>query len=608
MRQFRREYLFLAPISVLLLGAPTSIHASSMDRPDPRAPDSLGFLTQSGDWRANLDLRRWAASEFHKDYTNIVIEMTKSHGEERTTRTLDFAELLASHMLLREAASAVEGVTPVSKDNVARHKALAAAITLLRGMPSEDFADSALTEGDRPDFAFWTTLNAIANGDPAQLLSELPGGFAGLSYQSAAVLRGVLPAFTEAAIQTGQTDLAALALRLLEEIPDLAAAPVGYYLRGLYARQLDNNSSALLAFLEASQGYDRYAARSRLALADMAVEDGGRGALLAARDTLTDGINAWRGEPYELDVLSNLARLNEDLGDGLDALLIHAQIMTRYGGTEEALASRASADGLMGEIYERGASGDVSLADWVNVHFQIMPFLRNEPAFVLHTELLADRALELGGTDLARREYERALQLIDVGSQRSTYEVPENAENRLVLKLARAHYEGGRYETALDLLMGFKDPVAHWIVLDATDLRAKILFKLDRKEDFLMQPSHADTAQRLRQRATASSQQGKWDQAKVLLSEMLDAHREEFEMRDAVNLLIAAKRTDDDALANKVTYLFPDLTQSTALLDLAKSVASEPDMIGRLGAEHVLGRLQRYKSTMEDVNGINVSQ
>lgn len=558
-----------------------------------------------GDWRAVMDLRYWTATDFHMDYTQLVVDMSVAHGQGRVARSLDFAELLASHMMLPEAASTIAGIRPELDKDVERHEALRLAIALLQGKPVEGLENSALMDEERPDRELWSTLGAVAQGDARTLLRDLPKGFNGLAYQSAAVVRAVLPAFTEAAIQAQQSELASVALRIMDEIPELRDASVGHYLRGAAAEAIGNNKTALLAYLDAANGLDGYAARGRLALAAMAKKDGGRGALLAARDTISSKVNAWRGPPYELPILTNLAELNEGIGDGYKALLVHAQIMIRFGGTEEAAHSRKMADVLMKDIYARGARGEVSLAEWVKVHLQLMPFMRAEPEFVLHTEVLADRAYELGGTDLARKEYQRGLELMAVGRASPRYVLPEHMENRLRIKLAKSLYTGGQYEMTLKQIGMLGEPMQEWVKLDAADLRAKALFKLERNTDFLMQASHVDTATRLRQRAKASARQEKWEQSKTLLSEMLAAHSDDFEMRDAVNLLIAAKRTDDEETVNRVTFLFPELTESEALFDLAKRIAKEPGMIKALGEDQVMSRLQRYKGTLEGVEGID---
>ena len=551
------------------------------------------------DWQQEMDLRRWRSTEFYQDYSKLVVDMGSSHGEMRVSRTLDFAELLASHMMLQEAHSAVDGVTPETEKNQKRQMALRAAILLLRGRTVEDFDDTPLAQDDRPDSAFWKTLNAISEGDPRALITYQTAGFGGVSYQSAAVVRGVLPALTEAAIETGNTDVATIALRLLDEIPDLSAASVGDYLRGRYAQSIDNDSTALKHYLKASGGFDRDAAKARLALAEMAIEDGGQGALLAARDTLADGASSWRGDSYELRVLYHLARLNESVGDDLEALLVHAQIMARFGLSDEAKESRVIADRLTAQIYAKGADDAVSLSEWMRVHLRIMPFLRFTPEFALHTETLADRALVLGGTELARKEYERALSLVESGRELTAYEVPEGIENRLRLKIARAHYEGGRYRASLKQLSMIEEPADMKVDMAAQDLRAKAYYQLGNQKEFLQQASHSVTSQRLRRRAMTLADQEEWGQAKILYKELMEAHPNDFDLGDAVHLLIAAKRTDDEMVVGRVTYLFPELTKSDALLDLAKGISIDPEQLTILGSPQVAGRLERYDDIIE---------
>ena len=97
---------------------------------------------------------------------------------------------------------------------------------------------------------------------------------------------------------------------------------------------------------------------------------------------------------------------------------------------------------------------------------QLMPFMRAEPEFVLHTEVLADRAYELGGTDLARKEYQRGLELMAVGRASPRYVLPEHMENRLRIKLAKSLYTGGQYEMSLKQIGMLGEPMQEWVKLD----------------------------------------------------------------------------------------------------------------------------------------------
>ena len=88
--------------------------------------------------------------------------------------------------------------------------------------------------------------------------------------------------------------------------PELAGAESGTFLRARAAQKRGDAATALKIYLEAAEGWDQYAVRARLAVADMALADGGRGALLAAQSTLEGGSEAWRGGRYELEVLRRL--------------------------------------------------------------------------------------------------------------------------------------------------------------------------------------------------------------------------------------------------------------------------------------------------------------
>ena len=254
----------------------------------------------------DLDLRRWPEEQFYENLTGLINELSVRYGAEATATLLDTAELFLGQMMIAEAGSVLTELDEVGPGQEIRREALLHAQMLLNGTPVEDFTTSPLNLETRPDRAFWAVLQAISTGDPVMLNDNLSRGVIGLMHQTRPVARSVLPIMIEAMIETEQLVLADRSLELLEDFPDIDKAPIGHYLRGRAAEKRKNQKTALVHYFEGIKGYDRYAVRSRLAIADMAIKDGGRGALMAAEDVLENGLDSWRGDIFEVATLEKL--------------------------------------------------------------------------------------------------------------------------------------------------------------------------------------------------------------------------------------------------------------------------------------------------------------
>ena len=255
----------------------------------------------------DLDLRRWPEERFYENLTAQIDALSKTHGVEGKAVLMDIAEIYMGQMMIYEAGDVLDSFEGIEPELETRLMALRHARSLLDGFEVAEFASSPLAAKTRVDRAFWASLQAIASGDPVLLSENLEPGLLGLMHQTRPVAHTILPVLTEAMIEVGAEVHAQQALRLLNEFPDLSDGPAGYFLRGRAHQMWRNQSSALAAYFEASKGWDRYAARARLALSEMALDDGGRGALLAARDVLEHGKDAWKGDFLEIQLMQTLA-------------------------------------------------------------------------------------------------------------------------------------------------------------------------------------------------------------------------------------------------------------------------------------------------------------
>jgi tetratricopeptide (TPR) repeat protein len=550
------------------------------------------------DLMADMDFRRWPAGHFYISFNEQIEALSATHGPERQDVLLDLAELYLGQVMLPESVSVLGSLPPEAGVPNPRWQVLNDAARLLGG---QSVATSPLTLAERPDRGLWLTLNAIAENDEASLRDNIEDGFAGLAYQSRPVARTLLPIFTEVAIELGDQPLSSLGLDLIREVPDLDGSPAGYYLRGRDAENQGNSKSAVEAYFESAKGWDRYAARGRVALSDMALRDGSRGALLAARDVLESGSEAWRGDGYEMQVLQRLADVYSELGDSVGALLTYGKLMLRFPGTPEAEEAGRKASSDLNKVYGEGAAGRLPLAEWVAIHLKLVPSYRYFPDFAAHDEELADRALELGGTALAAVEYRRSLIMMKNLQELPDQDIPPERFDRLQFKLARALARGGRWQEARAALAEIDATRNEEIRDKVNGLTAKILSELGDADGLLRTFVTDPDAENMREMGRALFQKEQWPEAAAFYQSLWDRYPGRFNAEDASYLLIAAYRSDDAAMMRAVVDAFPGLTESQGLREMAASLLESPPPLLPLRQDNAARRLENLDRSLRSI-------
>ncbi|PCH71433.1 MAG: hypothetical protein COC12_07435 [Rhodobacteraceae bacterium] len=562
---------------------------------DSAAESATNRPMQDFDLMADADFRRWPAGQFYESFTKQVEVLGSTHGPERREVFLDLAELYLGQVMLVEATSILNTLTPKDEVPDPRWQALNDAARLLGGRSVED---SPLMLPDRPDRGLWQALNAIAKSDETALRDSIDAGFSGLAYQSRPVARTLLPILAEVAIELRNEPMSVLALGLLDEVPELSGSPTAYYLRGRYAENLENSKSAVEAYFESAKGWDRYAARGRAALADMALRDGSRGALLAARDVLEDGSDAWRGDGYELLVLQRLAEVYSRLDDSVGALLTFGKLMQRFPGTPEALEAGLKASEDLRKVYGEGRAGRIPLAEWVAIHMKLVPSYRYFPDFAAQSETLADKALEIGGTVLAASEYRRNLiMMTDLETLTDQTILPARFD-RVQFKLARALARGGRWQKARVALAKIDLTQNPKMQNTVNGLKAKILSELNDTDGLLRTLMDDPDAENLREMGRALFQKEQWPEAAAFYQTLWDRYPGRFNAEDASYLLIAAYRLDDTGTMRVVANAFPGLTESQGLTEMAASLLESPMPLLPLQRKNATGRLDNLERTL----------
>lgn len=551
----------------------------------------------------DLDLRRWPEERFYENLTGLINELSVRYGDEATATLLDTAELFLGQMMVAEADSVLGELEDVAPGQERRKMALKHAQLLLNGASVEEFETSPLSADGRPDRAFWAVLQAIATADGAMLNDNLSGGVLGLIHQTRPVARSVLPIIIEAMIETEQLTLADRSLELLQDFPDLSNASMGHYLRGRAAEKRQNQKTALVHYFEGIKGYDRYAVRSRLAIADMAIADGGRGALMAAQDVLENGLDSWRGDQFEIATLEKLHEVYAVTEDRVEGLILLSEIAMRYPGTEAAARAEAASNDALRAVYQDGFDGKIPLSRWLSVHLRLVPAFRYHPEYARLVEELADHLMTLGGTSMAAKEYQRALDfridLIDLNSDWvSEGEITQNK-----LKLAKAFAAGGQYQESKEALVMLEDASDPVVRNDINTLRAKIAAQMGDADGLLRTHVMSPSAENLRNVSHALWEKQEWGGANEFYNRLWAEYPGSFDLSDATYLLIAAHRSGDRNTATRVVEAFPGMTESENWVQLAESFLTQPPDVSTLTLDAANGRLDRLSNALENIEG-----
>lgn len=555
--------------------------------------------TISVNWRHALETTRWNGIGFYEAYTANVARLSAAFGDEIPSIMLDIAELYLSHMMIVEARSALVDIVPASDKQARRKTALQNAAHVLSGQPFLTSDLGMLGDQNRPDQSLWLALNAIASDDTKTLERELQNAFLALPQQSTAIARAVLPALVEAAIELQVTELAAVIAPMITDISAQSGDPAGHFLIGRNAELQGQTKVALTAYRQAAQGWDRYAARARLAFADLALKDGSPVAILAAKNLLDDGVDSWRGDVYELHTLERHAVIFTKLNDPVRALQSYGKIMARFPTAPEAKNARAAAAHLLEVIYQAGADGHVPIATWVDIHLLVRPFFEHTEGFAEFNEMLADRLSDLGGMLLAETEYRRTLKILNEWDFGRPDEDRTDKINLVTLKMAAALLTAGQLDKALIAVKSAdKDASRAWrdkiLMVEAEIYAAQGNF-----DDLLQTYVSTPKAHHLRDIGQALFLSGRFEDSVSFYERLHADYPQDFAARDASYLIVAAHRTGRNDIVSQIAETFPDLTTSGAWSAMAQSIGGTAPALFPMREDAADQQLSRIAETMK---------
>lgn len=564
-------------------------------------------LIRSHPLSPSLDFRRWPDDGFWESVISRGDALTAAHAADRSAVMLDLAEIYLSQMLTSEAESFIEAVNEADRIGSDRYFALRDAVDLLRGRPVAEFGASPLIGEDRHDAALWRSLYGLATNDNAMLRDSLQGALRALSVQSRPVTLALLPLIAEAAVSLRDVELSRTALDLIDTVPELSRTSRSQYLRGRHEENLGNRKSALEEYFDASQAWDRYAARARISLADLAMEDGSAGALLAARDVLSAGAGAWRGDSTEIAVLQRQAKVSGLLNEPIVALMAYRRILTRFPDSPEAAEATEAAVAHLEKVYVQGREGRIKFSIWFDLHQVLLPTYRFFPRFTDFNEMLADHVFHMGGMDLAISEYLQILSIYDEWPGMLGHAAKAEDINRIILKLANAQIRAGFWQESLDSLETMLPSDDKILANDMNKLRVKAMTELGDVDGLLSTAIETPDADSLRNRGKALFVRQNWFGSSDHYARLWADFPQEFRLSDASYLLIAAHRAGNRELANRVVEAFPQLTESEDIAGLAAGLLREPPALLPLRDTTANDRLESARDTVRLIQESGVS-
>lgn len=538
-------------------------------------------------------------------------EGNRYQGVAEIRALLDLAEFDLAHGLAAEGRDVLAGLTP---GLVRAHELKRASLEV--GLAAIDTRDIPLSEGAEalldPKYDLWrdqavlVLLHHWKKGEIEEAGKYVDVAAKRLYQYSRPFVRKALPAMLDTAVETRQWAAARRLAGRFALDPELAES--SNYLFQL-ARTAEAGGDYLTAFdnyLKAGQGNDLWAHRARMGLIQLGMNTG----TLPLPDALTlleQASRDWTGDAWGVAVLKQLADINLQLGDGLGALKVLSNIMSRYPDTPDAQLARQQARSLWTDFYARGAAGKLSLSDFLTGHRRISEGYRFEPGFDLQTEALADRFMSLGATMVAADEYRETHDFLLVARDLGLVETDDRRLDMLRLKQADALYRGGQLdELAYILAEGLRGEEA-----DLQDrlnlLRAGLHAERGEAADVVDTEVAEPTLHYLRLRAAAHFGRGDWEEAKRLYAIILGRAGKDATYSDAVRLLLSAHRSGDSETAIEVARRFQEVTQRPDWARIANSLTEEaPDLLP-LRAVTAQQRVDTAEKTLENLRNLKSS-
>lgn len=361
---------------------------------------------------------------------------------------LDLAALHLAHGLWAEARSLLdalppEALTPQEREGRARMRLLAALLDPTR--PDPGGPDAPPVPDGWADAALFRSLTGAGSDRD---LEAAPDQLR--AWPEPARLRA-LPLLAERAIAREAWGPLRRVGEQIRAHPDLSGSPADQFLQGVAAERGGLPDAALSAYDRASAGADLWAARARLAWADLALSSGLRPPE-EVRDRLALARPLWRGGEVGLATLTRLFEVTRDLDRPLDALDLLSEIRTRHPEGADRVATDEDRWRLVETFYAQGESGEIPFGPFFESHLRLFRDLSTDPRYLDLAEGFAERLARAGALRLAGEEYRRALDTLTLQAGSARARVPAERLDRVRLRLAELLIDAGQPGEATLLL------------------------------------------------------------------------------------------------------------------------------------------------------------
>ncbi|MGI3170967.1 hypothetical protein ACRARG_17580 [Pseudooceanicola sp. C21-150M6] len=489
-----------------------------------------------------------------------------------------------------------------------RRAALELALGLIdpRGATVTDRAAALLG----PDYAGWQdqplflALRAVRNGDLSAAAPFLGDARDRMDYFPPAYRAEFLPDLLEAAIHNGQWRVARDFAGEFHANPRLSSSSAFNYLLGRAAEAGGDHLAAFDSYALAGAAHDGYGHRGRLATIALALRNEFMTAE-EARDLLFRESQIWRGDDSALMVLSDIAALDQSLGDPVGAITTYAAILDRFPDNPAAELARQKARALISEVYEAGVSGALPLSEFLVAHRQIAPDFRFEPGFATRAEQFADRFRELGSTLVAAQEYQSVHDHLavarDLGLDDS---VTDTRLDELRLKQSESLIYGGQYSAATQVL---KDPLLSGepeLEDRRTQMLATLYAETGQSAAVLETSQQEPTVEFLQLRADARFDREEWAEAQSEYQAIWDRLGAEMPFESALQFLLSAFRSGDLDKATELGAAFPELTELPQWADIARGLTDTPAQVFPLRQDSATSRVENAGRTLDDLDAV----
>jgi hypothetical protein len=282
-------------------------------------------------------------------------------------------------------------------------------------------------------------------------------------------------------------------------------------------------------------------------------------------------------------------------------MLALGQVFTRYPDAPEAEAAEAIARKLLREFYRAGAAGDISLSAFTEGHRQIEPIFHFVEGFERHHESFAETLLKQGLTTGAAQEFGNAAEYLMVAKDLELWEIDQKDVQNLLLRRAKAEWEGGRAALAATTLAPL-EPVGDEILDDRLNiLRAEVFSALDNPDEVVATSMSSRTPRYVRMLAEAHHTRADYPAAVAHYAELRADYPQSYEDGDAINHVLSAYRAGNFEAVLDVVEEFPEIMQSEAWGEVVSGLNASPASLSPLNDQAARARIAQAEKAMADI-------